>query len=300
MTVDIKHIQVFEKGLNPQYPEKSIIPAQIVGYGEISSIFKIKPYDAWVFKRLPLFTTKIEANKYIEKYNQYVTYLKKSGIILPLDDALIINSKKVVLYLAQAALNKTDLCQNKLHTLGSVEALEMIKKIFIEIKKVSNFNHNNKNIALSIDGQISNWAMVNNELFYFDTSTPMFKIKETEQMNPELLLNSTPKAMRWLIRKFFLQEVMDRYYDLRLIYIDLIANLYKEKKSDLIDEAISLANDLLDKKTSKINRKEIDKYYKNDKFIWQLFLALRRMDRWITNKIFRNQYEFILPGKIER
>jgi len=53
MVIDIKHIENFEQGLNPQYPEKSHIPAKIVGYGEISSIFKIKAYNDWVFKRLP-------------------------------------------------------------------------------------------------------------------------------------------------------------------------------------------------------------------------------------------------------
>jgi len=300
MSIDIAHIQSFETGLNPQYPEKSEIPATIVGYGEISSIFKIKPYNDWVFKRLPLFNKKDEAAQYIKKYNDYVSYLKEAGITLPKDDAFVVSSKKVVVYVAQEALNKTDLCQNKLHALPQEDALKMIQNIFIEIKKIADFNKNNKEIDLSIDGQISNWALVGKDLVYFDTSTPLFKIKNVEQMDPELLLNSTPRAMRWLIRRFFLQEVMDRYYDLRLIFIDLIANLYKEKKTVLIDDSIQLANALLGQNNDLITRKEIDKYYQNDKFIWQLFLALRRLDRWLTNRIFRKQYEFILPGKIER
>jgi len=44
----------------------------------------------------------------------------------------------------------------------------------------------------------------------------------------------------------------------------------------------------------------VEKYYREDKFIWTLFLALRRMDRWLTTTIFRKRYEFILPGKIKR
>lgn len=300
MFVDIKYIQAFENGLNPQYPEKSKIPAQIVGYGEISSIFKIPPYDDWVFKRLPLFEIEAEAFSYTEKYKTYIAHLKKASLQLPNDDAFVVKSNKVVLYFAQKALNKADLCQNKLHTLSPQEALKMIHNIFIEIKKIADFNQKNKKIALSIDGQISNWALVAKDLVYFDTSTPLFKVKGVEQMNPEMLLNSTPKAMRWLIRKYFLQEVMDRYYDPKLIYIDLIANLHKEKKSEFIEESIILANKLLGQDKTQITRKEIDKYYQNDKFIWQLFLALRRIDRWLTNKVFRKQYEFILPGKIER
>lgn len=93
---------------------------------------------------------------------------------------------------------------------------------------------------------------------------------------------------------------MERYYDIRLVFIDVIANLYKEQKISLIDSTIVKANKLLPESIEKIKRKEVDKYYKEDKFIWQLFLGLRRFDRWITTKIFRKRYEFILPGKIKR
>ena len=48
----------FEKGLNPQKPAESKIPARIVGYGEISAIFEIEAdknhvYSAWT--KTPLF-----------------------------------------------------------------------------------------------------------------------------------------------------------------------------------------------------------------------------------------------------
>ena len=44
----------------------------------------------------------------------------------------------------------------------------------------------------------------------------------------------------------------------------------------------------------------VKKYYREDKFIWSLFLSFRRIDRWLTTKILRRRYEFILPGKIRR
>ena len=45
---------------------------------------------------------------------------------------------------------------------------------------------------------------------------------------------------------------------------------------------------------------EVKKYYREDKLIWTIFLAFRRMDRWLTTRVFRKRYEFLLPGKIER
>ena len=251
---------------------------------------------------MPLFESKDQARKYANSYDDYVLNLRKSGINLPEDFYKVIEGKnKFVLYLAQKEILKEDLCQNKLHSQTDEQNLKMLKKIFIEIRKIYDFNQNNKRkIELSIDGQVSNWAIEKDELLYFDTSTPLFKINNVEQMNPELLLNSTPAALRWLIRAFFLQDVMDRYYNIRLVYIDLVANLFKEQKVDLIDSALIGANILLPENIEKITRKEVEKYYKEDKFIWQLFLGLRRTDRWVTNKILRKQYEYILPGKIKR
>jgi hypothetical protein len=45
---------------------------------------------------------------------------------------------------------------------------------------------------------------------------------------------------------------------------------------------------------------EVDTYYREDKLIWSFYLSFRRIDRWLTTKIFRRRYEYILPGKIKR
>ncbi len=294
-------LEDFELGLNPQFPERSRIPAKVIGFGEISSIFKIEGISNWIFKRLPLFETIKQTKSYINNYIRYTDYLKGIGIDLPGDFSRVVKGKRVVLYVAQEEIKKEDLCQNKLQIQSEEENLLMLLDIFKEIKKVYLFNQENKDkVELSIDGQVSNWAMVNGKLLFFDTSTPLFKLFGKEQLNPELLLNSTPKALRWMIRSFFLQEVMDRYYNLHEVYLDILANLVKERKEELIPKSMNNANNFLPEGIEKITKKEIDKYYQNDKFIWQLFLGLRRMDRWMTINIFRKQYEFILPGKIKR
>lgn len=300
--VNTANLNEFEKGLDILKIEKSKIPAEVVGYGEISSIFKVKSFPGWIYKRLPLFETKEQAEEYAQKYVTYVDFLKKTGIRLPDDFYKVVNgNSKVVLYLSQREIEKENLCQNKLYTQTDVENLEMLEKIFLEIIKVFRFNEVHKaKTEISIDGQISNWALEGKDLLYFDTSTPLFKMDGLEQMDPNLILSSAPKALVWVIKIFFLKDVMGRYYDIRLVFIDVVANLYKEQKVSLINSALAKANKLLPEEIEKISRKEIDKYYKEDKFIWQLFLGLRRLDRWFTTKVFRKRYEFILPGNITR
>ncbi len=46
--------------------------------------------------------------------------------------------------------------------------------------------------------------------------------------------------------------------------------------------------------------KATEKYYKEDKFIWQLFRGVRRANRFMNTRILGKRYEFTLPGQIER
>jgi len=49
-----------------------------------------------------------------------------------------------------------------------------------------------------------------------------------------------------------------------------------------------------------LTKTEVDKYYKEDKLIWMVFLGLRRLDRFFATRLLWKRYEFILPGKIKR
>ena len=159
-------------------------------------------------------------------------------------------------------------------------------------------------LELAIDGQLSNWVClekeIGTEIVYIDTSTPLYRINGVEQLDPELLLQSAPSFLRWIIRLLFLKDVMNRYYDQRMVYIDLAANLFKEQQPDLILDTIDIINQRLSNNLKPLTMKEVEKYYREDKLIWTLFLAFRRIDRWLTMKLLRKRYEYILPGKIKR
>ena len=87
---------------------------------------------------------------------------------------------------------------------------------------------------------------------------------------------------------------MNRYYVPKLVFTDLAANLFKEQKPELIPCAIDLINNYLPDEAEHITSIEVEKYYKEDKMIWSLFLAFRKIDRWIKTTLLRKRYEFIL------
>lgn len=307
MDVDENLLIEFEAGLNPQHLEQSVIPATLIGFGEISAIFQIGDRFGTAYKRLPLFADRPSAQTYIRKYDEYCELLGDAGLNLPPDKAIIISApqRPVVLYIAQKQLPAARFAHRLIHCRATDEIQVLFENIIAEIAKIWSYNRSTSpDRELALDGQLSNWVWMDFEsgkkLFYIDTSTPIFRKNGLEQMEPELFLKSAPFFLRWIIRLFFLDNVMNRYYDQRQVYIDLAANLYKEQRPNLIEPILELINRYLPESDVSISLKEVEKYYREDKLIWALFLAFRRIDRWLTTKIFRKRYEFILPGKIRR
>ena len=305
--MDEERLYRFEAGLDPQNLKESAIPATILGYGEISAIFQITGDDRYVYKRMPLFATRQAAAAYDRMYHEYSRMLTRAGLRLPAHHTRItsVPGRPVSLYIAQEKLPEERLCHRLIHSLDSTAALTLIEQVVSEINKIWLFNQSaTPDLELAIDGQLSNWACLSSvsgsELHYIDTSTPLFRKNGTEQQDPELMLRSAPGFLRWLIRLFFLKDVMSRYYNPRLVFTDLAANLYKEQKPGLVPGAIDIINRSLPDGYRPLTVEHVNAYYREDKRIWILFLAFRKADRWIKTRLMRQRYEFILPGQINR
>ena len=294
----------FEFGLDPIDLKRSKIPAAVIGYGEISTVFEIDGDKNHAYKRLALFENRKSAEDYAKIYKTYCDYLRKTGLNLPEDKTVIIDNDKraTVLYIVQRKLDPDNFAHKLIYNYNEQQAAELLKQICGEIEKVWKYNDENKpNLEFALDGQLSNWVIENdNKIFYIDTSTPLFKIKDVEQLNPDLILKTAPSFLRWILRLFFLKDVMNRYYQPRSVYMDLIANLSKEQRPDLVPIAIKIVNKYIKEPDKEFYIDEINKYYKEDKLIWTLFLAFRKFDRFLKSKIFHQRYEYILPGKIKR
>ena len=307
MNIDTELLHRFEKGLNPQQIERSGIPAQLLGYGEISAIFRIQGDDRMAFKRMPLFTERPAAEKYVDLYGEYCRLLEAAGLSLPATETAIIQvpGRPVVVYIAQERLPTDRFGHRLLKVLDEKSGLQLVEQVAREIAKVWHYNEASApETELALDGQISNWVRQEERagggLIYIDTSTPLLRLKGVEQLDPESLLKSAPAFLRWILRWLFVDDVMNRYYDHRQVLIDIAANFYKEQCPELIPGAVDIFNKKLLAGQNPLTAADVDKYYREDKMIWRLFLAFRRADRFLTTKLWRRRYEFILPGKIER
>lgn len=307
MQIDRELLQRFEEGLNPQRIDQSAIPAQLLGYGEISAIFRIQGDDRAAFKRMPLFSERDTAEKYVDLYREYCRLLKAAGLNLPDDDTAVVHvpGRPVVVYIAQERLPAIGFGHHLLRDLTEGACFQLVEQVAGEIAKVWQYNDASApDVELALDGQISNWVRreesQGGKLVYIDTSTPFLRLAGVEQLDPEPLLKSVPAFLRWIIKWLFVDDVMNRYYDHRQVLIDIAANFYKEQRPELIPGAIDIFNRQLLGGEEPLTTKDVEKYYREDKMIWRLFLAFRQVDRFLTTQLLRRRYEFILPGKIER
>ncbi|MEE8397678.1 MAG: DUF6206 family protein [Desulfobacterales bacterium] len=307
MQLDYALLERFENGLDPQHLDASAVSAKVVGYGEMSTVFQIDDHPAVVFKRLPLFKDRSAAETYGSMYDEYCELLTQLGIFLPDSETIVIEVPKrpVTLYIAQEMLPAQRFGHRLIHSQDEASVKQLIETIMVASEKVWQFCEENRpGMELALDGQLSNWVLTDEDneprLVFIDTGTPLIKKQGRNLLDPDLLLQAAPKPFRWIIKWLFADEVMNRYYDPRKNMIDLAANLYKEQKPELIPMFIQIINEKLPAGVTPLVTKDIERYYREDRFIWSLFLALRRVDCWLTTAVFRQRYEFILPGKIKR
>ena len=271
MDIDKDLLYRFENGLDPQNIKDSSVPGSVIGFGEISTIFQIGDNSDVAFKRMPLFPNRMSAEEYNHQYHEYCDNLVESGVKLPEHETIILQApnRPVVFYIAQKQLPADRFAHRLIHVLNHMNTLRLIEQIVSNISNIWKFNQSSMpSLELAIDGQLSNWVClekeIGTEIVYIDTSTPLYRINGVEQLDPELLLQSAPSFLRWIIRLLFLKDVMNRYYDQRMVYIDLAANLFKEQQPDLILDTIDIINQRLSNNLKPLTMKEVEKYYREE------------------------------------
>ena len=322
LTIDVELLRRFEAGLDPRHPERSAIPARVLGYGEISTVIAIdRPEQARLaFKRMPMFKDEDEIQGYVGLYEEYVRVLQEDiGVRVAAGEMVRLPGTyagRLVVYLVQERFPAGSIGNALIHRLDMEERRQLVLAVLRELRKVFAFNRQHRGaLELGIDGQISNWAVVpfdesagrpagTYHLVYLDTTTPLLTRQGVEQLNPELFLRSAPSFLVWLLRLLFLQDVMRRYYDFRKVIIDLIANFYKEQLPEMVPAMVETANAFLASEAAEfqlapLTVQEIRSYYQEDAWIWRLYLAFRKVDREL-HRLTGRQYPYILPAAIRR
>ncbi len=276
----IEKLQAFEHGLDPRQPERSKIPAQVLGYGEISTVFAIdaEGLNDLAFKRMSLFHNLEEVEAYRAAHEEYNRLLQAEiGLRLPPHSLVSFPNQagRPIVYIIQRQLPPASIGNQALHLLPREGVRVLVRRILQELRRLWEFNRSQAegrgdvgqppHLQVGIDGQISNWSIdrfdpqhphVDQEttLTYMDTSTPFLRVDGVEQLDFELLARPAPSFLVWILRLLFLEDTVNRYYDFRQVAIDLAANLYKEQRPELVPDVVAEINDLFAGKAENARR----------------------------------------------
>jgi len=267
---------------------------EVLGYGEISCVLAWRDggRDA-AAKRLPLFESTQRFTAYKQAFEAYLEALTTAGV--PVAPSHLETTPAVDWRLAawcvQPLLDPHGVAPSWLRSADEEGARWLIARVADLVCKTVT-------PRLGLDGQISNWAVIDGDLLYFDVTTPMMRDeKGLEALDTELFLVSLPALLRPLVRRFLLRSILDTYYQPREVLRDLLANLFKEGLSHLLPFVLEIVNARL---SPPLNEAEVRHYYRDDARMWALLQRLRRADRWWQRRVRRRQYPFLLPGKVQR
>jgi len=311
--IDRGLIKAFEDQLDPANPTAGSIPARVIGYGEMSTVLEIGGQSDCVYKRMAGFHSVPEAEAHAEAIHSYCVALRDAGVDVAETQSLALcnDHGEHLLYLVQPqvpAERVGNVYCGRAEESCFVEAFELLLGHYTAIWRRNQACPRGE--VLGLDGQISNWAFLPGEddsphPVYFDVGLPLMRRDGVEVMDVEIGLRPLPGPLAWVVRVCFVSEVLNRYYDLHEVLLDLVGNFYKEGYPEKIPKAMEMVNSFLDGPAhglgiAPLTREAVDAYYRRDAFIWRVFLGLRRFDRAVRSRLLRRRYPYVLPGRIRR
>ena len=267
----------------------------VLGYGEISLVLGWPPADPDVAcKRLPVFPDRSRYEAYASAIEDYVHVLRDLGVDVVETEVRSVDRRDgIAAYAVQPALPGETLGVNVLAGADPSVGHPMVGAVVDSVVAAVG-------PTVGLDSQISNWAWVDQGLRYLDVTTPIMWTDGRARVDVDLLTRSLPWVLRGGVKRFVVPGLLDRYRTLRLVLVDLCANLIKERLDPWMPVFIDAIDAIGDTVEPRITEEECRKYYRSDARLWEVMLRVRRLDRAWQLGVRRRPYAFLLPKQIER
>ena len=266
----------------------------VLGYGEISLVLGWPPGDGrFACKRLPPFRSRERLDAYRETLDDYLVALGSAGVQVVETEMRAVerDDGSVAGYVVQPMLPADQLATAILRPAAPKAGHPLIEAVASAVAATVG-------PRLGLDAQLANWTWGGDELTYFDVSTPLIWSPDGDsRLDLDLLAEAFPAVLRWPLRRFVAPGILDTYRDLRKVYLDLAANLVKERLEGWLPLFLDRFNARLDEP---LTEDEVRRYYRSDSRLWAALLRIRRLDRAWRRRVRRRTYPFLLPRRIER
>jgi hypothetical protein len=264
----------------------------VVGYGEISLAVAWPPTQPTVVaKSLPPFDDPIRYGAFVDLLDEYLVTLETREV-LPLPTAVraLSEGRGRRAYVLQPCVPPTTVGPELLAAADQEAGTDLLRRIVAAVLRASDDE-------VGIDGQLSNWALVDGELRFLDVSTPMLREGGRDRLDTALFAEMVPWVTRWAVRRFVAPELLSPYHDPRRVVLDTAGNLVRERLDGWIQPLLEVANPHLD---PPLTVEEVRRFYRGNARTWSAIQALRRVDRGWQRHVRRREYPFLLPDSYRR
>ncbi len=264
-------------------------PLEIIGAGEMTCVVA---WDGYACKRLPPASDPARIEAYGALVLRYVEVLRAADVPVVETGFVAVpgSDGETVGYVVQPRLDPIDLLPGVMRSLDAAAAVEILRTIE---------GHVDRTLAAGagIDPQISNWAMQNGEPVLLDVTTPMLRDEEgRDLLDTDLFLKTLPFGIRQLVRRFMVDELLDKNFERHGIFLDLIGNLINYDLEDLTEPFLDVINPGLD---LPITAREVTGYRRSEWLTWKLMrLALHGEQLWRT-RVLRAPDLHLLPSRFQ-
>jgi hypothetical protein len=261
---------------------------RVLGYGEVT--FAIGwPGEAptHAIKRLPTFPTRARFEAYATLLERYAAELKRRGVEV-VDTRLesVPGAGQMVrAYLVQPLVEEAQRLSTVLRAVSRERAALLLGELAETVCRAVDDR-------VGLDAQVPNWAVVDGGLATYDVSTPFLRNTEGKDMlDVPFFLSIYPWALRGLLGRFVITDVLAHYHDPRVVLIDVASNMVREGHGRWVPVLLEQANCRLEQP---IDESKVRKYAKSDARTWNMLQRLRRSDRWWQRTLRRRPYPFLL------
>ncbi len=309
-----------ERRLDPANPESGG-HVTVLAYGEISAALTTDELPGLVCKRMAGFPDETSVSAYLDLVDEYLAEVATAGIRVAPTEAVPIRrtGRPPIVYLVQPRMDSQTLGNTLLHTTDDEGLAVAIGGVLDRVALLAQRSAGRTDgVEVALDGQLSNWsfrpaepatasepATPSTDPVLIDVGTPFIRRHGRHRLDARVILAAAPPGIRALLLRFVADSYQDDYFVPRTVAVDLLGNFHKEGAADRIGTGLDVANDWLATADipgprDPITAKEVDDYYRQDARLLGVFLQARRADRAIRTKLLRQDYDFLLPGRVRR
>ncbi len=314
-TALVRALSRLEEGLDPSAPEQSGVG--VLGYGEISVALTTSTLPGQVVKRMAGFADETAADRHAALIARYVRALRDAGVTLVDTEVVVVprDGRPPTVAVVQPELGADGLGHRLLHAVDDQGLVRMVGRVLEAASDVLTYTAEDSAV-FAVDAQLSNWwfervdATAATTPVLIDVGTPFVRLDGRLLLDRELILAAAPAMVRPVFRwARTVEGYQDDYFDLRTAAIDLLGNFHKEGCAHRLPVAIDAVNEHLAHRPDgsaavsakgPVTRAEVDRYYRFDAALLELYLRLRRADRYVQTRLLRRPYDFVMPGHVAR